>query len=147
MAHVRKQIRDAVVTLLKANVSLVSRRVFSSRVYALTTPDLPAVTVYTGSESSSLMTIGARTMSRELSLQVDLYVRFVDTFDDKVDAIAVQVEEAIANDFSIGGLAKSAVLTSTEIEYSGEAEQPIGIARLTFSIQYITTINDVEQAR
>jgi hypothetical protein len=61
--------------------------------------------------------------------------------------LAVQVEESIAADFQLNGLAKDAVLVSTEIDFSGESEQPVGVARLTFSVRYVTSIEDVETAR
>jgi|11BtaG_2_1085332.scaffolds.fasta_scaffold44976_3 hypothetical protein len=147
MAHVRQQIRDRIVSVLKSSASLVKRRVFSSRVYALTEKDLPAITVYTGSEASALQTIGLKTSARVVSVEVDIYVRATNNFDNDVDAIAVQIEEAIANDFTVNGLAKSAVLASSEINFSGEAEQPIGSAKLTFDVRYDTAINDVETAR
>ncbi len=147
MAHVRQQIRDRIVSVLKSNASLVRRRVFSSRVYALTEKDLPAITVYTGSEASALQTIGLKTSARVVSVEIDIYVRATNNFDNDVDAIAVQIEEAIANDFTVNGLAKSAVLASSEINFSGEAEQPIGSAKLTFDVRYDTAINDVETAR
>ena len=147
MAHVRQQIRDRIVSVLKSNALLVRRRVFSSRVYALTEKDLPAITVYTGSEASALQTIGFKTSARVVSVEIDIYVRATNNFDNDVDAIAVQIEEAIANDFTVNGLAKSAVLVSSEINFSGEAEQPIGSAKLTFDVRYDTAINDVETAR
>jgi hypothetical protein len=86
-------------------------------------------------------------MMRNLDVAVDIYVRATETTDDDVDAIAVQIEEAVANDFTVNGLAKSVVLTGTDIDFNAEAEQPIGIARLTFSVSYITAINDVKTAR
>ena len=147
MPHVRKQIRDRIFFVLKSNVSLVKRRVFSSRVYALTEKDLPAITVYAGSETSALQTIGVKTSARVVSIEVDLHVRATNNFDNDVDAIAVQIEEAIANDFTVNGLAKSAVLSGTDINFSGEAEQPVGSAKLTFDVRYDTAINDVETAR
>ena len=147
MAHVRQQIRDRIVSVLKSNALLVRRRVFSSRVYALTEKDLPAITVYTGSEASALQTIGVKTSARIVSVDVDIYVRATNNFDNDVDAIAVQIEEAIANDFNVNGLAKSAVLTATDINFSGEAEQPVGSAKLTFDVRYDTAIDDVETAR
>jgi hypothetical protein len=147
MAHVRQQIRDRIVSVLKSNVSLVKRRVFSSRVYALTEKDLPAITVYTGSEASTLQTIGVKTSARIVSVDVDIYVRATSNFDNDVDAIAVQIEEAIANDFTVNGLAKSAVLSGTDMNFSGEAEQPVGSAKLTFDVRYDTAINNVETAR
>ena len=147
MAHVRKQIRDRVAATVSAAATLVSGRVYTTRLYPLTEANLPAVTVYTGQETSALQTIGARTLMRNLDVAVDIYVRATSTTDDDVDAIAVQIEEAIADDFTVNGLAKSAVLTGTDIDFSGETEQPVGIARLTFTIQYITAINDVETAK
>jgi len=69
------------------------------------------------------------------------------SLDSAIDAIAVQIEEAIGADFTLGGIAKESVLTSTSIDFSGETEQPVGIATLTFSVRYVTSLTDVETAR
>jgi hypothetical protein len=147
MAHVRKQIRDRIESTLATAVTLATGGVYASRVYPLTEAKLPAVTVYTSSEQSDLQTMGARTLVRDLSVGVDIYVRMTSTFDDDVDAIATQIEEALAADYTLNGLSKDTVLNSTEIEFSGETEQPVGIARLTYRVRYVTTIGDVETAR
>jgi len=147
MAHVRQQIRDAVATTLSSAVTLVSGRVYTTRVHPLNEALLPAISVYTGSESSERYTAGITDMNRELSLELDIYVRESATFDDDADAIAVQVEEAMAGNFTIGGLAKSSVLTSTEIQFDGEADQILGVAKLTYQVRYVTPINDVETAK
>lgn len=147
MAHVRKQIRDRIASQLTSNVALVSSRVYTSRVYPLTESNLPAITVYTGSEISSRLNMGVGDLNRSLTVDVDLYVRATATFDDDVDAIAVQVEEAIASDFTVNGLAKEAVLTGTDIQFSGDAEQPVGVAKLTFTVRYVTALTDVEAAK
>ena len=147
MAHVRSQIRDQIASNVSTGTTLVAGRVYTTRVYPLTSANMPAITVYTGAESSALQTIGARTLMRNLDLAVDIYVRATANTDDDVDAIAVQIEESIANDFTVNGLAKSVILTGTDMDFSGDGEQPIGIARLTFSVSYITAINDVETAR
>ncbi len=147
MAHVRTQIRDRVGSVLTGAVTLVSGRVYKSRVYPLSTDNLPALTVLTGSESSALMAMGAKTLDRTVTIFVDCYVSVTDSFDDDVDALATQVEEAIAGDFDVNGLAKTAVLQSTEIDFSGESDTPVGIARLSYDVRYVTTIGDVETAR
>jgi len=147
MAHVRKQIRDKVAALLSANVSLVKRRVYTTRVHPLNDSNLPAISVYTGSESSDRLQAGVTDMIRELSLEIDCYVRETSSFDDDVDAIAVQVEEAMAGNFTLDGLAKFTVLTSTQIQFDGDADQILGIAKLTYSVRYVTPINDVETAK
>lgn len=147
MAHVRKQIRDQVESILTTGATLATGGVFASRVYPLTQAKLPALTIYTGSEASGLQSMGAKTLARDLSLIVDAYVRVTDTFDDDVDALCVQVEEVIAADYTLNGLAKNTVLSSTEIDFDAEAERPVGVARMTYTIRYVTAIGDVETAR
>lgn len=147
MAHVRQQIRNRIATLLNSGVSLVSSRVYNTRVYPLTEANLPAITVYAGAEQSGLMTIGRKTLMRTLTVNVDVYARATTSLDNDLDAICVQVEEAIAADFSLSGLAKTTVLSGTEIDFSGDTEQPVGVARLSFDVEYSTDIDDVETAR
>lgn len=147
MAHVRKQIRDRMASTISTGATLVSSRVYTTRVYPLTDANLPAITVYTGSEVSNRLNMGLNDLNRSLTVDVDIYVRATSTFDDDVDAIAVQIEEAIAGDFTVNGLAKEAVLTGTEIQFSGDAEQPVGVAKLTYSVRYVTALNDVETAK
>jgi len=148
MAHVRRQVRDKMVDVLKAGVSLVNRRVYASRIYSLTQDKLPALVVTTVSESSGLMNMGStKNLDRSVSISVDVYVRATETFDDDLDAICVQVEEAIGGNFYLDGLSKNTVLTSTEVEFSGEAEQPAGVARLTYDVRYVTSVADVELAK
>ena len=147
MAHVRKQIRDRMESILSTGVTSVSGRVYASRIYPMTGPDLPAVAIYTASETSGLQTMGTRTLAREISLNVDAYVRVTATFDDTIDALCVEIEETVAADYTLNGLVKDAILTSTEIDFDGESEKPVGVARLTYTIRYVTTIGDVETAR
>ena len=147
MAHVRKQIRDAFETALTRDVSLVNRRVFGTRVFPLDGSKLPCVAVYSTSEGSGLQTMGVKTLRRDASIVVEAYIRVSGSFDDDADALAVQIEESIAADTTLGGVAKDAIPSSTETDVSGDAETPIGVARLTYSVVYVTTIGDVETAR
>jgi hypothetical protein len=151
MSHVRTQIRNKFVDLLKAGVPLVSNRVYATRVYPLTQAKLPAITVTASSEESSLMTIGAtmgaKSLDRSVDIQVSIYVNATASLDSTVDAISVLAEEAIGADFTLAGIAKHSVLTSTSIDFSGETEQPVGIATLTFSVRYVTSFTDVETAK
>lgn len=147
MAHVRKQIRDRIASVLSSGVGLVSTRVYASRVYPLTEAKLPALTVYSGVEASSLINMSSKDMFRTMTVNVDAYVRATNTFDDDIDAICVQIEAAMAGDFTVNGLAKDAILTSTEIDFSGDTEQPIGVARLTYTVRYVTAIDNAEAAK
>lgn len=147
MTHVRKKIRDNVSSALSEGVTLVQSRVYPTRVFAIDGAKLPCVAVYTTSETSDIRTMGQKTLSRSVSVVAEVYIRVTGSFDDDADAIAAQIEAAIAADTTIGGMAKDAILTSTEIDFSGDAEAPIGVARLTYSVDYVTSIGDAETAR
>ena len=147
MAHVRKQIRDYFASALTSGVALVNRRVFPTRIFPLDGDNLPCLAVYAVSEVSGLQTMGQKTLTRDVSVSVEAYIKARNTFDDDIDAIAVQIEQAIAADTTLGGVAKDAVLASTEIEFSPEAERPVGVARLTFTVRYVTSIEDASTAR
>ena len=147
MSHVRKKIRDYFASTLSSGVPLVSRRVFPTRIFPLDGDKLPCIAVYAVSETSGLQTMGLKTLMRDVSVSVEAYIKARNTFDDDVDAIAVQIEQAIAADTTLGGVAKDAILASTEIEFSPEAERPVGVARLTFTVRYVTSIEDASTAR
>ena len=60
----------------------------------------------------------------------------VEETSDTIDTISKEVEEAIAADRTLDGLAKDCYLESTEIEFNGEGEKPLGYVSLTFLTNY-----------
>ena len=132
--HVRQQIREYFATNLN-NLTTTGTRVHESRVYPLDT--LPALVIYTKSETSEPLVIHTdRVMQRDLSVIVEGYAKGTSNFDDTIDTICKEVEEAIAADTTLGGLAKDTFLESTEIEFNAEGEQPMGFVSLTFLTKY-----------
>lgn len=147
MSHVRTQIRDRLATLV-TGLPLTGANVYKMRRYALDDAKLPAICVYTTDESSSLITVGARTLRRVINVMVEIYAKGSSaTISDTIDGICVSAEEAIAADFGLNGLAKSCILTSTETDVNVEGESGIGTARLVYAVEYVTAIGDVEAAR
>ncbi len=136
MAHVRQQIREYFGTRLN-NLATTGVNVYQSRVYTLQEATLPSLVIYTKSESSEPMVIGTdRVMSRDLSVVVEAYCKGANNFDDTIDTISKEVEEAIASDRTLGGLAKDTYIESTDIEYTGEGDQPVGFVTLNFLTNY-----------
>ena len=134
--HVRQQIREKFGTTL-TGLTTTGSNVFESRVYPLENASLPALIIYTKSETSEPIVIGTqRLMSRELSVVVEGYAKATSNFDDTIDTISKEVEEAIAADRTLDGLAKDCYLESTEIEFNGEGEKPLGYVSLTFLTNY-----------
>ena len=132
--HVRQQIREKFGTTL-TGLTTTGSRVYESRVYPLET--VPALVIYTKSETSEPIVIGTdRVMSRELSVVVEGYAKASSDFDDTIDTISKEVEEAIAADRTLGGLAKDTYIESTEITFNAEGEKPMGYVSLTFISNY-----------
>ncbi len=134
--HVRQQIREYFGTTL-TGLTTTGSNVYESRVYTLQENTLPSLVIYTKSETSEPIVIGTdRVMSRELTVVVEAYCKATSNFDDTIDTISKEVEEAISADRTLGSLAKDTYIESTEIEYTGEGEQPVGYVSLNFLTNY-----------
>jgi len=81
-----------------------------------------------------------------LDVAVEAYVKGVSNYDNTLDTIAVEMEEAIAADITLGGLAKDAQITAFEADFAGDGEQPVAVGRFTVTVEYRTVENDVETA-
>lgn len=146
MSHVRQQIRDDIVTTL-TGLATTGSNVFRSRIFPLEETNLPALCIYTKSEASEYDTIGLpRSVNRVLDVAVEAYVKGVSNYDNTLDTIAVEVEEAIAADITLGGVAKDAQITAFEADFAGDGEQPVAVGRFTVTVEYRTVENDVETA-
>ena len=144
MAHVRKAIREHVVTTI-TSLSTTGSNVYETRYFPLQTGNLPALIVYTLDETVEDYTLGqnTRTQFRALNLIIEAHCRGTANIDDTLDTIAEEVEEAMVTDISRGGNAKDTKLVSTEVDFD-TASQKTGLMRLTYLISYNTTENAVQ---
>ncbi|MDA0307499.1 MAG: hypothetical protein O2832_02100 [Proteobacteria bacterium] len=142
MTHARTQIRNVVKALLLNNTS-AGAKVYESRIYPLDDPKLPAILIYTKQESvgDQMSMSKPRTQHRELQLTIEVYVKANSTIDETADGLALEIEQIIGNDLSLGGLAKDTILSTTEIQYSDEGEKPIAVITLTFAVLYAVKEN------
>lgn len=146
MSHVRQQIREYFQSQL-TNLTTTGSNIYSTRLYPLLNPKLPALLIYTQSESVSEQSFSKnRVQSRSLEVMVEGYVRALADFDDLIDTLSSEVETAILDDPTLGGLAINTELTSVVMNFSGEAEQPVGTVGLTFTVQYRTETGQPETA-
>lgn len=146
MAHVRKQIRDNVITTV-TGLTTTSTRVFRSRVYPIAAGKLPGLCVYTRSETVESGTLTRpRTKMRNLDVVIEGYALANSDLDNTLDQISLEVEEAMVSDVTRGGKAKDTELIDIEVEQVGEGETQAGVVRMTFSVQYATIENDAEVA-
>lgn len=136
MSHARTIIRQAVIALLKGNTS-AGNNVFEARVYPIDDPKLPALLVYTKLETLGEQSMSRpRTQQRELRLSIEVYVKTRGKVDEDTDALALEIEQLIAADVTLGGLVKDMVLDTTETQFSDDGERPVAVAVMNYAILY-----------
>jgi hypothetical protein len=137
--HLRRQIREAVATLL-TGLTTTGNRVFQSRVQTLKDSQLPALVILTNEETVTQQTIHSNPLlERQLSVQVIAKAKANTNLDDTLDQIIKEVEMAVfASDAAntLGGLVKGLVLDSLDITFNGEAETKVGEAVMAFTAVY-----------
>lgn len=144
--HIRQQIRERIATNV-TGLATTGSNVYQSRVYPMASGNLPGLLIYSTSEDSEIDVMGSvGTLNRVLNITVEGYVKSITEFDDKIDDICKEVETAMAGDQTINGLAKNSFLSSTEIEYNGDGDQPIGVVTLNYVVQYRTATNAPDAA-
>jgi hypothetical protein len=135
--HVRKTIRDAIATAL-TGLTTSGANVFASRVYELQDADLPGLRIYTNDETVDVLHDQADA-ERTIELVIECCAKKASGFDDQIDDMVKEVETAIGAAQTAGG-ARHIDLTGIEIEMEGEAEKPVGVARVKFNVCYFTAL-------
>ena len=131
--HARQQIREAVATRL-TGLAATGSRVFQSRMRAQKT--LPCLLIACGDERIEQ---GIQTaQDRSLEIIVTGLAKATANVDDALDAIALQVETAIASaPFTTPNCLLS--LAGIETGFDESLEAPVGEIRLTFKALYFTS--------
>ena len=135
MSHVRAQIRTAVSAVLDDITT-----VYASRVYPLEADELPVILVYTNAEQIESQAFN--TLDRVLELVVEIVAKSGDALDDELDDLLARCETAIAANPDLDGLAVEAIPVTIDVSVSTEGAQPVGRARLTYSVLYRTSSTD-----
>jgi len=142
MAHKRAQIKTRIQTVL-TGLSTTGSNVFLSRTYPIATTDLPGLLIYANSESIERLEIGIQNrQQRTLDLSIEAVAKGASA-ESTLDQVTVEVEEAMANDQTLNGLAIDSRITDTQIRQAS-AESEFFIATMRYTVLYRTIENDVE---
>ena len=146
-AHIRKQVRDYVVALLKTAATTAGNNVFSGRMLPLQNVELPAVKVDTLVENIQTLSIGVvRRLDRSLDLQIQMLVKKFKTYNDDIDELSRQIEVSLAGDNTLGGLVKYVNPSSFSMRFDEKSEYPAAEADMIFRVFYVTPINAPDTA-
>ena len=146
MTHVRKQIRDRLVSTTLDDLATTGSNVFNSHVYDAQVAN--SLFVYTTNETIAADNMGRPiTQERELTIRIEAIAKGdAGAVADTLDQIAVEVEHAVYADLNLNGLVKDIDLNETELTFSSDGDAPTGGMRLTYVATYRTKENDVETA-
>lgn len=141
MSHRRAQIREAAQVLLGGIPS--GPPVTQGMVYPWATVGLPSIDVTTPSEDMVQPSMGGPSyvQSRNLVLRVECRAEG-DTYLSTLDQMALEVEQAMMVDTSLGGLVASVRIERTETEADNQVETPIGVLRMDFAAMYSVSGTD-----
>ena len=135
MSHARTQIRNAIFGILDTAIANIT--IQKSRIYPIGSGKLPAILIYTRQENLQDSSLSKpRTQFRNLSLVIEVIAKANNDLDQTLDDLAVQIEEALFVDTSLGGLVKDTILQTTDIQYLDEGDKPHGVMVMTYTITY-----------
>jgi len=139
MAHIRTAIRDDIETAL-TGLTTTGANVFPTRIYPLADAKLPGLAIYTMSEETDYQSISPpRTLHRKLEVVVEAYVKAVADYDDTLDTICAEVEEALYTDLTRGGHAFDTRVVGFSADISDQGDQPMILGKLAVEVQYAAT--------
>lgn len=146
MTHLRTQIREAIVSIVKTG--LPGEKVFSSRVRRY--KQIPGIQVYTGDEVTDQegrnRTGSNRRYNRYVTVEIALLFDSTVTEQAEVDAKALEIEKLLAADLQLGGLAHDVVYLGTEDELESLEVNPLIVATLNYQVFYRAYANAPETA-
>lgn len=137
--HARQQLRDAIVTAV-TGLAITGSRVYTARVYPAQDTELPHLEVNTIEESAEPALVDGA-IERQLVLEVTARARGTSGLVNTLDTIAEQVETVLGIAVTVGGTPVELAYQGASIQFSGEADQPIGSASLRFRATLYTAAN------
>lgn len=132
---IEEQIRD-VATQTLTGLTTTGSNIFASRVHNIEDIKLPALLLYTKNIDSEIISIKPRRIEKNITLSVEGYVKQNTNFDNKIDDIAEEVEEALFTNRLLDNLAKDSFLIQTAVEYESEGEKPLARIIMDFNVKY-----------
>lgn len=139
--HERQSIRQAIKAQL-LGVTVAGTRVLETRMIPLPTAQLPAISIYTDSESvePASKTTAPRELTRTVRVSIAAWVIAAADVDDAMDAIALEIETAMDSNLELAGTAYSSILTGTQADIETTGARPMGCVQLTFDVVYHTDL-------
>jgi hypothetical protein len=126
--HQRQAIREAVVAALSGKTA-AETRVYATREVPWKRLELPGISVYCLEEEKDQGKL-------KVQVAVLLVAALTEKVDDALDDLALEVENAMALDMTLGRTAMATRYTGMQVEISEEQGRPVGAMRLLYDAWY-----------
>lgn len=140
MAHVRTQLRSAVVGAVNG-VTALKGRVTAARPYARNLDVVPAAEVLLSQEDAERL--DGDSIQRAMDVTVHIAAASGSPEDD-LDKIAVEVEKAVVTSADVQNIASDIYPSTTDIELGDTSERRPALMTITFAAIVLTMDNDPE---
>lgn len=140
MSHARTQIRTAAASAL-TGLTTSGARVYSNRLYAMDTANLPGLRISLDNETVQTDTVDASPIQdRQIELVVECCAKANTALDDTCDAMQLEVEKALAGGLTISGKHLTVVLASSSFD-DALGLTPVAVLKLVFIVSFFTRAN------
>lgn len=145
MAHIRKQIRDYVASLIVGS-ELCGDNVDTSRAKPKKRDSPNSAHVYTAADQSSDISRDG-TQQRIVRLKIDAVAKGDDDdLQDRFDDFGVHVETEMANDPRLNNLAAATEYKGTSFGVNVDGESPFGVMTISYDVTVLTLNSDPQTA-
>jgi hypothetical protein len=135
MSLQRKAIRQALKDAL-LNKTDCGARVYTNRVLPVWNSNLPAILIYTQSETREVYNDAPRLMKSNLHVSIEIIADGLSDIDDTLDILGSQVEYELNQDHILGDLCEDVIQESCEQTINEQGEKFVGSSVLTYSVPY-----------
>lgn len=131
----RKIIREKIKSLL-INKTECNDKVYENRIAQWWPEKLPAISIYSRSESSEIWNVAPRKYKRKINISVEIVHVASDDIDDKLDLICDQVEAILNGDDTLQGVCDDVIYQGTQLSIVEDAKELFAVAKLDYEVTY-----------
>lgn len=143
MSAQRKAIRQSLAAILKNAATAAGDRVFSSRSTPIFESELPAILVYTRSESVELFAESPREYKRTVTVVIEAVAETTgENLDDQLDDVGQEIEAALAVDHTAGDTVSELTLSGSDLLVDRDGEKYQGAVKLEYQAIYYTCADE-----
>ncbi len=149
--HERTTIRNAADAALRGK-TCAENRIADLHLYEVQLRDLPAIGLFVGDEDAEPDGQEWAQLPREIKRTAPLRVVGIIAIEkeaeliDALNAMALEIEQAMFADLTLGGILYNLRYASTRINIAREADRPAASVTVTFLATYLTEIPEVNES-